>query len=223
MHSWIYRENSTGDRFADSLAYGTEELGNPRVIHFYKQYKHHISLEMLKSYHHIHRYLSKKEIPNFILDTPLDYNGIPYNALHFSILDLDPAWIFMASDRETGATHWITQPSYIEELDDALIYVDREVLRSWAKYLLLYLSSTFWLDIKSRLALDNFRITWIDNWVLQITVTDIWSHIQEICIDNLDRINEKVPDRHNTKIQTRKDLKATLLGYTIIVDESNTR
>lgn len=219
MRSGIYKEHSTGDHFADSVAYGTEELGNPGVIHFYKKYKSHISLEMLRMYHHIHHYFSNKEIPDLVLDHTSQYNWIPYNVIHFSILDLNPEHIYMATDRETGSEHWITQPTYVEELDGAILYVDREILRHAATYLLSYLSDNFWLDIVSRFALDNFRISGINNWTLHVVVSDLWSYIQELCIDNLDRINEQIPNRHDTKIQTRKELNATLLGYNIVIDQ----
>lgn len=58
-----YKEYSTGSRFCDSEAFGTEELGNPGVIAFHKVWRDHITKTLLEPYHAVHHVLSQKTIP----------------------------------------------------------------------------------------------------------------------------------------------------------------
>lgn len=219
MRSGIYKEHSTGDNFADSTAYGTEEVGNPGVTHFYKQYKNHISLEMLHLYHHIHHYFSDKNIPD--LTVALEYAWKKYTRIAFSIIDLDPSAIYTASDKETGRQHWITQPQYIESIDSEEGLFLQNTILSIQEELRGDIWSHLWnffhrngIYLRSRIDVTN-NIKFVDiQWdCIYAVITDIWSYMQEFCIDNIERANNTIPNRHTTKIQTRKELNETLLWY----------
>lgn len=219
MRSGIYKEHSTGDNFSDSVAYGTEELGNPWIIHFYKQYREHISLEMLRMYHHLHHYFSMISIPD--LSVSINYEWTQYNRISFSVLDLDPTAIYTASDRETGKQHWITQPKYIDTMDSEEHLFLQSIILSSQQELRSSIWSHLWnffhrngIYLRTRIDVTN-NIKFVDiQWdCIYAVITDMWSYIQEFCIDNIERANNTIPNWHTTKIQTRKELNKTLLWY----------
>lgn len=218
MRSWIYKEHSTGDNFMDSVAYGTEELGNPWVIHFYKQYRDHISLEMLRMYHAIHHHFNMITIPD--LPISLEYEWVKYNRIAFSILDLDPEAIYTASDKKTSKQHWITQPQYIDCMDSDIHIFLQGIILSRQEELRSNIWSHLWnffyrhgIYFRSRIDVcNNIQLTHIAWDCIYAVITDIWSDIEEFSIDNIDRANKHILWRDKTQIVTLKELNKTFLG-----------
>lgn len=200
-----YTEHSTWDSYYDSTAFGYEELGNPWVIHFYKAYKKHISREQLTMYHRIHHYLSKKNIP--ALPIVWEYENTKYQNIKLHILDLDADNIGIASNVNGHQVQYITHPEYIDG-DPMRFRVGKRNCENIMSHLAswLYNQSIYTPGFDK----DNFRIKKIENWTLHITVTDLASRLPMFCRDNIDRINQTIPDRNNSSIQTKYDLYKTL-------------
>lgn len=200
-----YKEHSTWDQYYDSIAYGYEELGNPWVMHFYKAYKKHISREQLSMYHHIHHYLSKKDIP--ILPIQWEYENTKYQNIKLHILDLDTDNIGIASNVDGHQVQYITHPEYIDG-DPMYFRIGKRNCETIMKHIVSWLYRQWiyipWCDK------DNLRIKKIENWTLHIVVTDLASRLPMFCEDNIDRINQTIPDRNNNNTKTKYDLYKTL-------------
>lgn len=102
-----YKEYDSG--WADSVVYTTDRVwypdgSNPR---FYKFYRSNISRGMLEMYHHIHHYLSQKDIP--ICPIPGQYKDDEINWkwkwIKFEVLDLDPEDIRLACNWKKTSMH----------------------------------------------------------------------------------------------------------------------
>jgi hypothetical protein len=200
-----YTEHSTWDGYYDSTAFGYEELGNPWVIHFYKAYRKNISREQLTMYHRIHHYLSKKNIP--ALPIVWEYENTKYQNIKLHILDLDVDDIGIASNVDGHQVQYITHPEYIDG-DPMRFRVGKRNCENIISHLVSWLYGQ-WIYIPG-CDKDNFRIKEIDKWILHISVTDLASRLPMFCEDNIDRINQTIPDRNDRNIETRYDLMKTL-------------
>lgn len=181
-----YKEHSTWDNFKDSVAYAYEKLGDPWVIHLYKQYRNHISKQILEVYHQIQTQLSEEKIPP--IHMPITYKWEEYKGFSIEILSLDPEKIYEACDIQTRNEHIITNLPYIDWDELAILYIDSDILNKVCYHIVHNFLIPNWLYIEG-FDKENFKILWPKEWYIHIVITDIWSHIKRLCEDNRERLS----------------------------------
>jgi len=217
-----YKEYGSG--WTDSVAYITDKViySDDPILWFYKFYRSNISRGMLEMYHHIHHYLSQKNIP--ICPVPGQYNDEEMQWerkwVKFEILDLDPKDINIAWNRDEDIHNeikkwqiwYITHPKYIEGQYRLKIFPhekkeDREYI--W-EFLTNYLR-TQGIYTPGNDPKNNFSITWVDkDGLLHIVVTDLAAKLAQFCAFNEERASENIPERKSKNKDTVKSLFNTL-------------
>lgn len=205
---------STWSTYGDSTAYVYQKYGEPNKVYgFHKFYKPNISREILELYHHIHHYLSKKDIP--MLDLPGESKDIfgkryIWEKIKLKILDLNPDNIGAAYWWEEGneKTGYATKPKFVHGHYLTRIVTRIEDRNHIFQYLKHYLAEQ-WILLR-KYHPDNFLVTRITkNGCLYITVTDLWGELETFCIDNREWANETIAKYKKSKINTAKDLYKT--------------
>lgn len=176
----------------DSHVY-IENLSGTTFI--YKQYKEHITREILDIYHTIHGTISQKPF-EIIISHSIHFNSQTIKKIHFSVLDLASTPIhesceYTPWEKPINSIKLTTHPTYIPweviaevfykfyspDISDTIL--DHHIAKLFYKAIterhpeLCQTSDTLW----SFIDLNNIKIVNISENIMQCIITDLWKKI----------------------------------------------
>ena len=162
----------------------------------------HLSENNIKSYHKFHTDLSKFNF-YFDLEKPID----SINWIIIKVLDLADAKISNGSLIINRARIIVTEPTNVET--DPGIYQ-----KVWNIYntnhrkihdLINIYFKKIWLKALTNIHPEkNYKLTWYQDWIIKLTITDIWNDIYSLIQREANTINRWI---ENNKWKDSKDYK----------------
>ena len=177
-----------------------------------------LTKEILEIYHNIHHEFSKLD---FMIETDhADDIGVAdiIHKINIKVLDMWNIEIkksYMINDKSSVL---ITEAIFVQE--NIYWWID-ELEKILSFYYMEKYFTNIWLEHLSNIHPMNYKITWFENSILEITITDIWSAIYQLIFHDWKYIYNRIshnkwksPDQYEKPPKTPEKIKEETVNST---------